>query len=94
MRFTYDTYKKNEGWHWRQVADVNEGNGSGEVSVSSTDKEQPGRCEDRTVQRSESRACHEERHDPRHNAQQFIAKGLERKFPDLTLRKSGAAFQS
>jgi len=78
--FTSDTYEKNEGWHRRQVADINESNGSGEVSVSGADEEQPGRRKDRAVQCSESRTCHKERHDPRHNAQQFIAKGLERKF--------------
>lgn len=29
-----DTYEEDEGWHRRQVADVDQGNGSGKVSVS------------------------------------------------------------
>lgn len=89
----YDTYEKNKGWHRRQVADINEGNGSREVSVSGTDEEQPRRCEDCAVQCSESRACHKERHDPRHNAEQLVAKGLERKFRfNVRLAKVGQHF--
>ena len=54
------------------------------MTASGSHEEQPGRCEDPSVDGTEGGAGHEEGHDPGHHTQEPVPEGLEAKELELS----------